>query len=52
MDPKAEAWASKNPWFGTDRAMTYTAFEIHKDLTEKKGMIQALMSIMQKLIKE
>ena len=27
MDPKAEAWASKNPWFGTDRAMTYTAFE-------------------------
>ncbi len=37
MDPKAEAWASKNPWFGTDRAMTYTAFEIHKDLTEKEG---------------
>ena len=37
MDPKAEAWASKNPWFGKDRAMTYTAFEIHKDLTEKEG---------------
>jgi len=37
MDPKAEAWASKNTWFGTDRAMTYTAFEIHKDLTEKEG---------------
>ena len=37
LDPKAEAWASKNPWFGTDRAMTYTAFEIHKDLTEKEG---------------
>ena len=37
MDPKAEAWASKNPWFGSDRAMTYTAFEIHKDLTEKEG---------------
>ena len=37
MDPKAEAWASKNPWFGTDRALTYTAFEIHKDLTEKEG---------------
>ena len=36
-DPRAEAWASKNPWFGTDRAMTYTAFEIHKDLTEKEG---------------
>jgi hypothetical protein len=36
-DPRAEVWASKNPWFGTDRAMTYTAFEIHKDLTDKEG---------------
>ena len=36
-DPKAEAWAARNSWFGTDRAMTYTAFEIHKDLTEKEG---------------
>jgi len=36
-DPRAEDWASKNSWFGTDRAMTYTAFEIHKDLTEKEG---------------
>jgi hypothetical protein len=36
-DPRAEAWASKNSWFGTDRAMTYTAFEIHKDLTEREG---------------
>ena len=36
-DPRAEAWASKNTWFGTDKAMTYTAFEIHKDLTEKEG---------------
>jgi hypothetical protein len=36
-DPRAEAWASKNPWFGSDKAMTYTAFEIHKDLTEKEG---------------
>ena len=36
-DPRAEQWASKNSWFGTDRAMTYTAFEIHKDLTEKEG---------------
>ena len=38
-DPRAEAWASKNSWFGTDRAMTYTAFEIHKDLTEKEGYV-------------
>ena len=36
-DPRAEDWASKNSWFGTDRAMTYTAFEIHKDLTDKEG---------------
>ena len=36
-DPRAEAWASKNTWFGTDKPMTYTAFEIHKDLTEKEG---------------
>ena len=36
-DPKAESWAEKNNWFGTDRAMTFTAFEIHKDLVEKEG---------------
>ena len=36
-DPKAESWAAKNSWFGSDKAMTYTAFEIHKDLTEKEG---------------
>ena len=37
QDPKAEAWASKNAWFGKDRAMTYTAFEIHKDLVNNEG---------------
>ena len=31
-DPQAEAWAGRNTWFGQDRAMTFTAFEIHKDL--------------------
>ena len=36
-DPKAEDWASKNSWFGKDRAMTFTAFEIHKDLVEREG---------------
>jgi hypothetical protein len=36
-DPQAEAWASKNTWFGQDRAMTFTAFEIHKDLVDKEG---------------
>ena len=34
-DPKAEDWASKNTWFGKDRAMTFTAFEIHKDLVNE-----------------
>jgi hypothetical protein len=36
-DPKAEDWAAKNRWFGSDRAMTFTAFEIHKDLVNKEG---------------
>jgi hypothetical protein len=36
-DPMAEAWASENPWFGNDSAMTYTAFDIHKQLVEKEG---------------
>ena len=36
-DPMAEDWASKNTWFGRDRPMTFTAFEIHKDLVEKEG---------------
>ena len=36
-DPKAEAWGAKNRWFGTDTAMTYTAFDIHKKLTEEEG---------------
>ena len=36
-DPRADAWAAKNSWFGTDNAMTYTAFEIHKKLVEGEG---------------
>ena len=36
-DPKAEEWATKNPWFGNDTAMTYTAFDIHKKLVEEEG---------------
>ena len=31
-DPRADAWAAKNTWFGTDNAMTYTAFDIHRKL--------------------
>ena len=37
-DPKAEDWADKNEWFGKDSAMTYTAFDYHKKLTEEEGM--------------
>ena len=36
-DPKAETWASRNAWFGQDTAMTYTAFDLHKRLTEQEG---------------
>ena len=36
-DEKAESWASKNKWFGTDKAMTYTAFDLHKTLTDEEG---------------
>ena len=36
-DPRAEDWASKNEWFGKDSAMTYTAFDLHKKLTEQEG---------------
>ena len=34
-DPRADAWAQNNPWFGQDSAMTYTAFDIHKKLIEE-----------------
>jgi hypothetical protein len=36
-DPKAEAWAMRNNWFGSDEAMTYAAFGIHKRLVEDEG---------------
>ena len=36
-DPKAEAWASKNDWFGQDEVMTYAAFGVHRRLIEDEG---------------
>ena len=36
-DPKAEAWAQKNEWFGNDQTMTYAAFGIHRQLIEEEG---------------
>ena len=35
-DPKAQAWASRNDWFGADEPMTLTAFSIHKNLVEQE----------------
>ena len=35
-DPKAEAWADKNKWFGEDEPMTLTSFSIHRKLMEEK----------------
>ena len=37
IDPKAQDWSAKNPWFGTDNALTYTAFDIHRQLVEDEG---------------
>jgi len=36
-DPKAQKWAENNDWFGTDEAMTYAAFGIHKRMVENEG---------------
>ena len=36
-DPRAEQWAANNKWFGTDTAMTYTAFDLHKKLVDEEG---------------
>ena len=36
-DARATEWASKNQWFGTDNAMTYTAFDMHRKLVEEEG---------------
>ena len=36
-DPRAEEWGAKNKWFGTDTAMTYTAFDLHKKLVDEEG---------------
>jgi len=35
--PRAEAWGEKNQWFGKDKPMTYTAFDIHRQLIDEEG---------------
>ena len=32
VDPKAEAWKERNPWFGTDEEMTALALGLHEKL--------------------
>ena len=34
-DPKAQSWAEKNEWFGSDEPMTLTSFSIHRKLMEE-----------------
>jgi len=36
-DPKAQEWAKKNTWFGSDVAMTTSAFAFHRQLVEQEG---------------
>ena len=38
---KAQKWAEENSWFNTDRAMTFTAMEIHKDLVKEGFDVEA-----------
>ena len=37
-DPKAEAWAQRNSWFGDDVAMTSSAFAFHRQIVEQQGV--------------
>jgi hypothetical protein len=36
-DPKAQEWAKQNEWFGSDVAMTTSAFAFHRQLVEQEG---------------
>ena len=36
-DEKALLWASKNKWFGKNKAMTLTIYDIHRTMTEEEG---------------
>ena len=35
IDPKAQAWAERNDWFGEDEVMTSTAMGIHQKLSKE-----------------
>lgn len=36
-DRKAQSWAQRNQWFGSDEVMTLAAFSVHKKLVESEG---------------
>jgi len=36
-DAKAQSWAQRNQWFGSDEVMTLAAFSVHKKLVENEG---------------
>ena len=42
VHPKAQAWAQKTTWFGSDEPMTLTAFSIHNELVRANGEQYAL----------
>ena len=37
LDPKLQAWMQRNPWFGTDAAMTGAAQGIHQQIVGAEG---------------
>jgi len=42
VNPKAQAWAQRNTWFGSDEPMTLTAFSVHNELVRANGEQYAL----------
>lgn len=36
-DPRAQQWAEKNPWFGTDAEMTAYAYGAHEKMVRQEG---------------
>jgi hypothetical protein len=39
VDPKAEAWATKNEWFGEDEELTKAALTVHKQLITQEHVV-------------
>ena len=37
VDPRVEAWAEKNKWYGRDTVMTHAAWGIHRQLVAAEG---------------